>query len=60
MKTNIHFFISLSVFLRMRNVSGKVVVKIKTDILCSVSPPPPKPGRLERKLENSEKTRMAT
>ena len=38
MKTDIHFFIvSRSVLLRMRNVSEKIVEKIKTHILCSMN-----------------------
>jgi hypothetical protein len=35
MKTNIHFFvISRSFFLRIRNVSDKIIMKIKTHIMC--------------------------
>jgi hypothetical protein len=36
MMTDVHFFIlSRSIRLRMRNVSDKIVEKIKTHILCS-------------------------
>ena len=38
MKTSTHFFtISQSILLRMRNVETKVVEKIKTLILCSIT-----------------------
>jgi len=37
MKTYVHFLSSRSVLLRMRNFSEKVVEKIKTHILCSVT-----------------------
>jgi len=37
MKTNIHFIISRSFLLRMRNVSDKSVRKIETHSLCSVT-----------------------
>jgi hypothetical protein len=33
MKTNIHFYVTLSVLLRMINVSDKVVEKIKTHLV---------------------------
>jgi len=36
MKTNINFIISTSVLHIMRNISGKIIVKIKTHILLSI------------------------
>ena len=60
-RTNILFFIiSRSFLLRMRKVSDKSVKKMKTHILCSVTPPPRKSCRPWGNVEKCCRAGQAT